>query len=44
MTAKQILFDTNARKRIANGLDILANAVKVWKRRCLRPNGTKAGN
>ncbi|HEY6037741.1 MAG TPA: chaperonin GroEL [Kofleriaceae bacterium] len=29
MTAKEILFDTNARKRIANGLDILANAVKV---------------
>src|SRR5512144_1712078 len=29
MTAKEILFDTNARKQIANGLDILANAVKV---------------
>ena len=29
MAAKEILFDTNARKHIANGLDILANAVKV---------------
>ena len=29
MTAKEILFDTNARKHIAAGLDILANAVKV---------------
>ncbi|MDB4952609.1 MAG: chaperonin GroEL [Myxococcales bacterium] len=29
MSAKQILFDTNARQHIANGLNILANAVKV---------------
>src|SRR2546423_9397221 len=29
MAAKQILFDSNARKHIANGLNILANAVKV---------------
>ncbi|MFN0252807.1 MAG: chaperonin GroEL [Kofleriaceae bacterium] len=29
MTAKEILFDTNARTHIARGLDILANAVKV---------------
>jgi chaperonin GroEL len=29
MAAKEILFDTNARKHIANGLNILANAVKV---------------
>src|SRR5512143_3188284 len=29
MSAKEILFDENARKRIANGLNILANAVKV---------------
>jgi chaperonin GroEL len=29
MAAKEILFDTNARKHIANGLDMLANAVKV---------------
>jgi len=29
MAAKEILFDSNARKRIANGLNILANAVKV---------------
>src|SRR2546430_2451227 len=29
MAAKEILFDTNARRRIANGLNILANAVKV---------------
>jgi chaperonin GroEL len=29
VTAKEILFDTNARTHIANGLDILANAVKV---------------
>ena len=29
MTAKDIVFDTHARKHIANGLDILANAVKV---------------
>jgi chaperonin GroEL len=29
MPAKEILFDTNARQRIANGLNILANAVKV---------------
>src|SRR5882672_5615094 len=29
MTAKEILFDTNARKHIASGLNILANAVKV---------------
>ena len=29
MTAKQILFEGNARRRIANGLDTLANAVKV---------------
>jgi chaperonin GroEL len=29
MAAKQILFDTNARRHIANGLNILANAVKV---------------
>src|SRR3954468_19727785 len=29
MAAKEILFDTKARKQIANGLDILANAVKV---------------
>jgi chaperonin GroEL len=29
MAAKEILFDTNARSHIANGLDILANAVKV---------------
>jgi chaperonin GroEL len=29
MSAKQILFDTDARRHIANGLNILANAVKV---------------
>jgi len=29
MTAKEILFDANARKHIAIGLDVLANAVKV---------------
>ncbi|MEO8182820.1 MAG: chaperonin GroEL [Deltaproteobacteria bacterium] len=29
MTAKEILYDTNARKQIANGLNALANAVKV---------------
>ncbi|HEX4419042.1 MAG TPA: chaperonin GroEL [Kofleriaceae bacterium] len=29
MTAKQILFDANARSHIAAGLDMLANAVKV---------------
>jgi chaperonin GroEL len=29
MTAKRIVFDTDARGRIAKGLDILANAVKV---------------
>jgi chaperonin GroEL len=29
MTAKEILFDTAARRQIANGLNILANAVKV---------------
>src|SRR6185436_18825917 len=29
MTAKEILYDTNARKQLANGLDALANAVKV---------------
>jgi chaperonin GroEL len=29
MAAKEILFDTNARKHIANGLNTLANAVKV---------------
>src|SRR3981189_1456674 len=29
MTAKEILFDTDARRHIANGLNILANAVKV---------------
>ena len=29
MAAKEILFDSNARKHIANGLNILANAVKV---------------
>src|ERR1041385_2365580 len=29
MAPKEILFDTNARRHIANGLDILANAVKV---------------
>jgi len=29
MSAKEILFDTNARKHIAHGLNILANAVKV---------------
>ncbi len=29
MAAKDILFDSSARKHIANGLDILANAVKV---------------
>jgi chaperonin GroEL len=29
MTAKEIVFDSNARKHIANGLNILANAVKV---------------
>jgi chaperonin GroEL len=29
MTAKEILYDTNARKQIANGLNTLANAVKV---------------
>ena len=29
MSAKEILFDTEARQRIANGLNILANAVKV---------------
>jgi len=29
MAAKEILFDTNAREHIANGLNILANAVKV---------------
>jgi chaperonin GroEL len=29
MAAKEILFDSNARKHIANGLNTLANAVKV---------------
>jgi chaperonin GroEL len=29
MAAKEILFDTNARKHMARGIDILANAVKV---------------
>ena len=29
MTAKEIVFETSARTHIANGLDILANAVKV---------------
>src|SRR5437763_3549131 len=29
MAAKEIVFDNNARKQIANGLNILANAVKV---------------
>ena len=29
MTAKEILYDTKGRKRLANGLNILANAVKV---------------
>src|SRR5438309_5566142 len=29
MAAKEILFESNARKHIANGLNILANAVKV---------------
>ena len=29
MAAKEILFDSNARKQIANGLNTLANAVKV---------------
>src|SRR3954447_14278041 len=29
MSAKEILFDENARQHIANGLNILANAVKV---------------
>ena len=29
MTAKEILFDSHARKQIANGLNSLANAVKV---------------
>src|SRR3954447_10210841 len=29
MSAKEILFDNNARQQIANGLNILANAVKV---------------
>lgn len=29
MAAKEILFDTNARKQMAYGLDTLANAVKV---------------
>ena len=29
MTAKEILYDTNARKQIASGLNALANAVKV---------------
>jgi chaperonin GroEL len=29
MSAKEILFDSNARRHIANGLNILANAVKV---------------
>src|SRR5687767_12946398 len=29
MSSKEILFDTNARKHIANGLNTLANAVKV---------------
>ena len=29
MAAKEILFDTSARKQIAHGLDTLANAVKV---------------
>jgi chaperonin GroEL len=29
MTAKHIVFDTDARTRIATGLDVLANAVKV---------------
>src|SRR3954467_241577 len=29
MAAKEILFDSSARKHIANGLDVLANAVKV---------------
>ncbi|MHC4067702.1 MAG: TCP-1/cpn60 chaperonin family protein, partial [Planctomycetota bacterium] len=29
MTGKDILFDSNARRQIANGLNTLANAVKV---------------
>ena len=29
MAAKAILFDTNARERIGNGLNMLANTVKV---------------
>ena len=29
MTGKDILFDSNARRQIANGLNVLANAVKV---------------
>jgi chaperonin GroEL len=29
MAAKDIVFDRHARRHIANGLDILANAVKV---------------
>ena len=29
MAAKEILFDTNARNKILEGVDILANAVKV---------------
>src|SRR3954467_4622703 len=29
MAAKEILFDSNARRQIANGLNTLANAVKV---------------
>ena len=29
MAAKEILFNSNARKQIANGLNTLANAVKV---------------
>ena len=29
MSAKQIIFDEDARKRLARGVDILADAVKV---------------
>src|ERR1700755_2722145 len=29
MTIKEILYDTHARKQIAHGLNVLANAVKV---------------
>ena len=40
MAAKEILFDTHARKHFANGLDILANAVRVT----LGPRGRNVVN